>query len=108
MHMTSHQAMTRLLMLDPTWTLEEMWTKGQRTWNAKDSLAMTEEERAAGQCLEQAGLERLPDGHGLWRPQPGASQSVPLRAAEEVCETGSKARAGTAGKGRTWSFAWLR
>ena len=56
MHMTSHQAMTRLLMLDPTWTLEEMWTKGQRTWNAKDSLAMTEEERGLGSALSKMAL----------------------------------------------------
>jgi len=55
-HMTSHQAMTRLLMLDPTWTLEEMWTKGQRTWNAKDSLAMTEEERGLGSALSKLAL----------------------------------------------------
>jgi hypothetical protein len=37
MHMTSHQVLTRLLKLDPTWTLEEMWAKGQRTWDAKDT-----------------------------------------------------------------------
>jgi len=55
-HMTSHQAMTRLLMLDPTWTLEEMWTKGQRTWNAKDSMAMTEEERGLGSTLSKLAL----------------------------------------------------
>src|ERR1700730_15017311 len=48
MHMTSHQAMTRLLKLDPAWTLEEMWAKGQRTWGETDSLAMTEEERGLG------------------------------------------------------------
>jgi hypothetical protein len=32
MHLTSHQVLTRLLKLDPAWTLEEIWAKGQRTW----------------------------------------------------------------------------
>ena len=33
-----------------------MWTKGQRTWNAKDSLAMTEEERGLGSALSKLAL----------------------------------------------------
>src|SRR5271166_5599615 len=56
MHMTSHQALTRLLKLDPTWTLEEMWTKGQRTWGESDSLAMTPEETALGSALSKLAL----------------------------------------------------
>src|SRR5262249_22189401 len=43
MHLTSGQVLTRLLKLDPAWTLEEMWEKGQRTWEARDTLAMTPE-----------------------------------------------------------------
>ena len=42
-HMTSQQVLTRLLKLDPAWTLEEMWAKGARTWEAKDTLGMTPE-----------------------------------------------------------------
>src|ERR1700680_233449 len=32
MHMTSGQVLTRLLKLDPTWMLEEVWEKGKRIW----------------------------------------------------------------------------
>jgi len=56
MHMTSHQAMTRLLKLDPAWTLEEMWSKGKRTWDAKDSLEMTPEETVLGSALSKMAL----------------------------------------------------
>src|SRR5260370_11395865 len=37
MHLTSHQVLTRLLKLDPAWTLEEMWEKGKRAWDASDT-----------------------------------------------------------------------
>jgi hypothetical protein len=40
-HLTSHQVLTRLLKLDPTWTLEEMWDKAKRAWSARDTLGMT-------------------------------------------------------------------
>jgi hypothetical protein len=43
MHMTSGQVLTRLLKLDPAWTLEEMWRKGQRTWGQTDSVAIEQE-----------------------------------------------------------------
>jgi hypothetical protein len=56
MHMTSHQVMTRLLKLDPAWTLEEMWAKGKRTWDAKDSLDMTPEETVLGSALSKMAL----------------------------------------------------
>src|SRR5271165_3502167 len=56
MHLTSHQALTRLLKLDPAWTLEEMWTKGQRTWGETDSLAMTPEETMLGSALSKMAL----------------------------------------------------
>jgi hypothetical protein len=56
MHMTSHQVMTRLLKLDPAWTLEEMWSKGKRTWDAKDSLDMTPEETVLGSALSKMAL----------------------------------------------------
>ena len=56
MHMTSHQVMTRLLKLDPAWTLEEMWEKGARAWDAKDSLGMTPEETALGNALSKLAL----------------------------------------------------
>jgi hypothetical protein len=56
MHMTSHQVLTRLLKLDPAWTLEEMWEKGARAWDAKDSLGMTAEERALGNALTKLAL----------------------------------------------------
>jgi hypothetical protein len=56
MHLTSHQVLTRLLKLDPAWTLEEMWDKGQRTWEAKDTLGMTPEEKALGSALSKLAL----------------------------------------------------
>jgi hypothetical protein len=56
MHLTSHQALTRLLKLDPAWTLEEMWDKGKRAWDAKDSLGMTPEETALGSSLTKLAL----------------------------------------------------
>jgi len=56
MHMTSHQVLTRLLKLDPAWTVEEMWHKGQRSWDAKDSLEMTPEEKALGSVLSKMAL----------------------------------------------------
>src|SRR5208283_1598081 len=51
MHLTSHQALTRLLKLDPAWTVEEMWAKGARAWDAKDTLAMSPEEVVLGNAL---------------------------------------------------------
>jgi hypothetical protein len=56
MHLTSHQVMTRLLKLDPAWTVEEMWEKGARTWDAQDSLDMTAEEKALGSALTKLAL----------------------------------------------------
>ena len=46
MHLTSGQVLTRLLKLDPAWTLEEMWDKGKRAWGASDTLGITPEEAA--------------------------------------------------------------
>src|ERR1700682_865550 len=51
MHLTSHQVLTRLLKLDPSWSLEEMWAKAARTWDAKDTLGMTPEETVLGSAL---------------------------------------------------------
>jgi hypothetical protein len=56
MHLTSHQVLTRLLKLDPSWSLEEMWAKGARTWDAKDTLGMTPEETALGSSLTKLAL----------------------------------------------------
>jgi hypothetical protein len=56
MHMTSGQVLTRLLKLDQTWTLEEMWQKGQRTWGETDSLGMTQEEIVLGNALSKLAL----------------------------------------------------
>jgi hypothetical protein len=56
MHLTSHQVLTRLLKLDPAWTLEEMWSKGQRTWGEANSLGMTPEEKALGNALSKLAL----------------------------------------------------
>jgi len=56
MHMTSGQVLTRLLKLDPAWTLEEMWEKGKRTWGESDSLGMTPEEIALGSSLTKLAL----------------------------------------------------
>jgi len=56
MHMTSHQVMTRLLKLDVAWTLEEMWAKGARAWDAKDTLGMTPEETVLGNALSKLAL----------------------------------------------------
>jgi hypothetical protein len=56
MHLTSGQVLTRLLKLDPAWTLEEMWSKGQRTWGEADSLGMTPEEMALGNALSKLAL----------------------------------------------------
>jgi hypothetical protein len=54
--MSSHQVLTRLLKLDPAWTLEEMWVKGQRSWEPRDTLAMTPEENALGSALSKLAL----------------------------------------------------
>jgi hypothetical protein len=43
-------------MLDPAWTLEEMWANGSRSWDAKDSLSMTAEEKALGSSLSKLAL----------------------------------------------------
>jgi hypothetical protein len=56
MHLTSHQVLTRLLKLDPAWTLEEMWEKGKRAWGASDTLGMTPEEAALGSALSKLAL----------------------------------------------------
>jgi hypothetical protein len=56
MHLTSHQVLTRLLKLDPAWTLEEMWDKGKRAWDARDTLGMTPEEAALGSALSKLAL----------------------------------------------------
>jgi len=56
MHMTSGQVLTRLLKLDPAWTLEEMWGKAKRTWGESDSLGMTPEETALGSSLTKLAL----------------------------------------------------
>jgi hypothetical protein len=56
MHLTSGQVLTRLLKLDPAWTLEEMWDKGKRAWDARDTLGMTPEEAALGSALSKLAL----------------------------------------------------
>jgi hypothetical protein len=56
MHMTSGQVLTRLLKLDPAWTLEEMWEKAKRTWGETDSLGMTQEEIVLGNALSKLAL----------------------------------------------------
>ena len=56
MHLTSHQVLTRLLKLDPAWSLEEMWAKGARSWDGKDTLGMTPEEVALGSALSKLAL----------------------------------------------------
>jgi hypothetical protein len=56
MHLSSHQVLTRLLKLDPAWTLEEMWEKGKRAWGAGDTLGMTPEEAALGSALSKLAL----------------------------------------------------
>jgi hypothetical protein len=56
MHLTSHQVLTRPLKLDPAWTLEEMWDKGKRIWQAKDTLGMTLEEATLGSALSKLAL----------------------------------------------------
>ena len=56
MHLTSGQVLTRLLKLDPAWTLEEMWEKGKRAWGAGDTLGMTPEEAALGGALTKMAL----------------------------------------------------
>src|SRR5262249_32688938 len=56
MHLTSHQVLTRLLKLDPIWTLEETWEKGKRSWGASDTLGMTPEEAMLGSVLSKLAL----------------------------------------------------
>jgi hypothetical protein len=56
MHLTSHQVLTRLLKLDPAWSLEETWQKGARTWDRSDTLGMTAEEVALGNALSKMAL----------------------------------------------------
>jgi hypothetical protein len=55
-HLTSHQALTRLLKLDPDRTLEVMLVKGTRIWSAKDTLRMTPEESALGCAVTKLAL----------------------------------------------------
>src|SRR5262249_40246640 len=55
-HLSSHQVLTRLLKLDPAWTLEETWDKGKRAWSARDTLGMTPEEAALGGALTKLAL----------------------------------------------------
>src|SRR5579871_4896153 len=60
-HMTSGQVLTRLLKLDPAWTLEEMW---KRTWGETDSLGMTQEQKLTAfsvALLLQRMLEQVGD-----------------------------------------------
>jgi len=56
MQMTSGQVLTRLLKLDPAWTVEEMWGNAKRTWGETDSLGMTPEETALGSSLTKLAL----------------------------------------------------
>jgi hypothetical protein len=56
MHLSSHQVLTRLLKLDPARTLEEMWMRGARAWDAEHSLGMTPEETALGSALTKLAL----------------------------------------------------
>src|ERR1051326_1629745 len=56
MHLSSHQVLTRLLKLDPAWTLEETWEKGKRTWGGGDTLGMTPEETVLGSALSKLAL----------------------------------------------------
>jgi hypothetical protein len=56
MHLTSHQVLTRLLKLDPAWTLEETWEKGKRTWGGRDTLGLTPEETVLGSALSKLAL----------------------------------------------------
>src|SRR5262249_4492251 len=77
MHLSSHQVLTRLLKLDPAWTLEEMWEKGKRTWGGQGLAGPDGGRDGPGQRLEQAGPQRLPDGDGLRREVPGSGQPVP-------------------------------
>src|SRR6202023_1219858 len=50
------QVLTRLLKLDPAWSLEEMWAKGARSWDAKHTLGMTPEETVLGNVLSKLAL----------------------------------------------------
>jgi hypothetical protein len=56
MHLSSHQVLTRLLKLDPAWTLEETWEKGKRAWGASDTLGLTPEETVLGSALSKLAL----------------------------------------------------
>src|SRR5262249_31409924 len=56
MHLSSHQVLTRLLKLDPAWTLEETWEKGKRTWGGRDTLGLTPEETVLGSALSKLAL----------------------------------------------------
>src|SRR2546423_9802400 len=56
MHLTSGQVLTRLLKLEPGCTVEEVWAKGGRAWDAKDTLGMTAEETALGGALSKLAL----------------------------------------------------
>ncbi len=56
MHLTSHQVLTRLLKLDSTLTLEEMWQKAERIWASKDTSGMTPEEIVLGNALSKLAL----------------------------------------------------
>ena len=69
--MTSHQVLTRLLKLDPAWTLEETWENGKRAWGDTDTLGMTPEE-AAGERLSKLALNVCLMATAYGVPLPGA------------------------------------
>jgi hypothetical protein len=75
MHLTSHQVLTRLLKLDPAWTLEETWDKAQRAWSDRDTLGMTPEEVALGGALTKLALNvcLLATAYGVRRLGPANS-----------------------------------
>ena len=66
------------------------------------------EEKALGSSLSKLALNVCLMATAYGVQVPGACQSVALRAAEEVCEAGPKARAGSSRKRPRWKYGWLR
>ena len=105
MHMTSHQVLTRLLKLDPAWTLEEMWTKGQTNLGCQGLVEHDPGGKSVGKFPEQAGAERVPDGDGVWREDLGPANPSHYERLKKFAKLARKRGQEAEGKGRNGASA---
>jgi hypothetical protein len=86
------RVLTRLLKPDLAPTLEEVWARGARSWDSRDTLGMTAEETALGGA--NRGAAAPPSGAGALRgaPRGGRSPRTPHRSR---CTNGQPAQSRT-------------